>query len=142
MMITMYELHKCTEAEQAYFTILGHQPSSATFTRSAAQKNISEILRLHDELLGQLHRIVPFAEFDHRTAKSSNEPTAIRSHTRWHSVDAVLTRSTPVRSKLATIRQGRRSLNISRSSGDDENLLCCNAQVVAGVARTFSQFVG
>ena len=99
------------------------------------------MLHLHDDLLGNLHRIVPFAEYDHRTARVSVDPTLSRSHTRWHSVDVVPTRTTPIRSKLMTIRQGRRSLNISRSSADEELELRCSPHIVAAVASLVSQYV-
>ena len=66
----------------------------------------------------------------------------MRPHTRWHSVDVAPSRSTPVRSKLASIRNGRRSLNISRSSAEDEMVMCCSPQIVAKVARTFASYVG
>ncbi|KAK3683238.1 hypothetical protein LTR37_020413 [Vermiconidia calcicola] len=126
----------------AYSNILGHQLTTFHFARSSAQKNITEILRLHNELLGNLHSVVPFAEHDQRAAKAVQESTMMRSHTRWHSVDVVPSRSTPVRSKLASIRNGRRSLNISRSSAEDDIIMCCSPQIVAKVARTFASYVG
>lgn len=129
------------ETLQAYFTLLGHQPTSAGFARASAQKNMSQILHLHDDLLGHLHRIVPFAEYDQHAAKAQTDSALARSHTRWHSVDVVPPRATPIRSKLASIRQHRRSLNISRSSGDDEVMLRCSPQIVAAVAKLFAEFV-
>ena len=130
--------HDC----QAYFTILSHQPTTVSFARNSAQKNISDILHLHDDLLGDLHRIVPFAEYDQRTARAFPEVPLARSHTRWHSVDVVPTRGSPARSRLATVRQGRRSLNISRSSEQEHLMLRCSPQIVAAVANTFLSHVG
>lgn len=127
---------------QAYFTILGHHQASANLVRSTAQKNISDVLHLHDSLLGEIHRKVPFAEYDQRTARVPPNSALLRAHTRWHSVDVVPTRSPPTLSKLASIRQARRSLNISRSSGDGEAFLSCSPQIVSSVARIFSNYVG
>ncbi|CAK3948546.1 Dbl homology domain-containing [Lecanosticta acicola] len=120
----------------AYFTILGHQQTSTSFARPSAQKSIAELLHLHDNILGELQRVVPFAEYDQSLARAP-EPVHTRSHTRWHSVDVVPQRVTPTRAVLATIRQGRRSLNISRSSDDDPAILRCSPQVVAAVTKVF-----
>lgn len=81
---------------------------------------------------------MPFSEYDQCTAKVSAPP---RAHTRWHSVDVVPARATPPRAILSTIRQGRRSLNISRSSEDDHTMLRCSPQIVAAVAKVFADHV-
>ncbi|SMR50725.1 unnamed protein product [Zymoseptoria tritici ST99CH_1E4] len=121
---------------QAYFTILAHQPTATSFARTSTQRTIADILHLHDDILGCLHRIVPFAEYDQTIARL---PLPLRAHNRWHSMDAVPQRTTPNRSTLATIRQGRRSLNISRSSSDDAQVvLRCSPQTIAAVAKAFS----
>lgn len=125
--------------EQAYFTILSHQPTSASFARRTAQRTIAEILHLHDDILGSLHRAVPFAEYDQSTARV---PPPVRTHNRWHSVDAVPTRTTPTRSVLATIRQGRRSLNLSRSTEEEPIAMHCSPQTVAAVTHVFAANVG
>ncbi|OQO11938.1 hypothetical protein B0A48_03665 [Cryoendolithus antarcticus] len=74
----------------AYFTILGHHPTFTSFARASAQRTISGILQLHDELLGDLYRVVPSAEYDQHIAKASALPEGVRpGHVRWHSVDIV-----------------------------------------------------
>lgn len=132
-----HQAHK----EQAYFIILGHQPTAASFARASAQKNISELVRLHDDLLGHLHKLVPFAEYDQWIAKAFPSAAFPRSHTRWHSVDAVPSRGSPARSRLPVVRQSRRSLNINRSSEQDQAMLRCSPQIVAAVARMFLSHV-
>ena len=122
--------------------MLGHHQGSANLVRFTAQKNISDILHLHDELLGELYRKVPFAEYDQRTSKLPPQSAIVRAHTRWHSVDAIPTRSPRMQPKLASIRHARRSLNISRSSGDGEAILNCSPYIVAVVAKIFSNYVG
>lgn len=126
---------------QAYFTILGHQPTPTSFARPAAQKVVADILHLHDDILGQLHRVVPFAEYDQSTAIATKTATAARTHNRWHSIDTVPTRATPPRGVLATIRQGRRSLNLSRSTEEEQVVLRCRPQVVKAVAQVFAKHV-
>ncbi|KAK4503551.1 hypothetical protein PRZ48_004466 [Zasmidium cellare] len=123
----------------AYFTILDHQPTSSSFARPCAQKIIAEILDLHDKILGDLYNAVPFSEYDQDTATASAPP---RAHTRWHSVDVVPQRPTPKRVVLSTIRQGRRSLNISRSSEDEHAMFRCSPQIVAAVAKVFAKYAG
>lgn len=48
--------------------------------RLAIHQNLSEILRLHDEVLGELHRAVPYSEY-------SYADTGPKGHRRWTSVD-------------------------------------------------------
>ncbi|KAJ3477631.1 hypothetical protein NLG97_g8791 [Lecanicillium saksenae] len=48
--------------------------------RLAIHQNLSEILRLHDEILGELHRAVPYSEY-------SYPDTGPKGHRRWASVD-------------------------------------------------------
>lgn len=125
---------------QAYFTVLGHQSTSTSFARRTVQKVIADILHLHDDILGDLHHAVPFSEYDQDIASVPHLVTA-RSHNRWHSVDVVPVRSPPGHTVLATIRQGRRSLNISRSTEDEQVVLQCSPHIVTAVARVFSKHV-
>ncbi|GIZ42666.1 hypothetical protein CKM354_000592500 [Cercospora kikuchii] len=122
----------------AYFTILGHQETTTSFARRTAQKVIADILYLHDDILGDLHHVVPFSEYDQVTAKAPTS-TVARVHNRWHSVDIVPTRGTTGHTVLATMRHGRRSLNLSRSTEDEQVVLSCSPQVVAAVAKVFSK---
>jgi hypothetical protein len=124
---------------QAYFTIFVNQPTSASYARYTAQKTISELLRLHNDILGDLHATVPFAEYDQNIAKT--KPTFMPSHARWHSVDVVPSRSRPGKHTLETIRQGRRSLNINRSTDEEHPLAHCSPSVVAEVAAIFQRQV-
>nr|POE66095.1 hypothetical protein CFP56_54356 [Quercus suber] len=122
----------------AYFTLLGHHETTTSFTRASTRRTIANLLHLHDDILGLLHQTVPFAEYDQSVAKLPRPPmTGV--HTRWHSVDVVPRLDTPGRSKLATIRNGRRSLNISRSDEEERATLRCSPQLVARVAKIFHE---
>lgn len=104
------------------------------------------MLYLHDELLGALYRVVPFAEYDQQIARALNPvPSRKLLHTRWHSVDIVPGQSStmsPKRGTLATsIRQTRRSLNLTRSEEGESIVLRCAPQVVASVAGLFKNYV-
>ncbi|KAM3457901.1 hypothetical protein NHJ6243_007657 [Beauveria neobassiana] len=48
--------------------------------RLAIHQNLTEILRLHDEILGELHRAVPYSEYSYADAQP-------KGHRRWSSVD-------------------------------------------------------
>jgi hypothetical protein len=134
---------------QAYFTLLGHHHpnSNLRFARSSAQNTIAKMLNVHDELLGALYRVIPFAEYDQQLAMASHRPPAKAPlHTRWHSVDIVSGHPSiisPKRTSLATaVRQNRRSLNLSRSEEAESIVLRCAPQVVASVAALFKTYVG
>lgn len=101
---------------------------------------MSDIWHLHDDLLGHLHRVVPFAEYDQAAARAP-EAAPPKTHTRWHSVDVVPQRPTPTRTVLSAIRQGRRSLNISRSSEEDPAVLRCNPDIITAVVKVFTDHV-
>ena len=125
----------------AYFTIVGNQHTSTSFARSSAHQTIADILLLHDDILGCLHAVVPFAEYDQTTSKVFGSSSKI-NHSRWHSVDGGVPKNTfSARAKLATIQQGRRSLNISRSDEEEMAILRCSPQVAESVAEVFASHV-
>ena len=80
-------------APQVYVTILASLPPSAPGFRSSINHNFNDILELHDELLGELHRAVPHSEYTQpdppfqRTL--SNPQTRGDGHRRWRSVHVV-----------------------------------------------------
>lgn len=106
----------------------------------SSQKTIGEMLQLHNEMLAELNRVIPFAEFDQTFAKAA-KPTRPCFHARWHSVDGVLDQSRPSQPALSTILQGRRSLSISRSPQREPVMLHCTPRIVADVAAIFHAFV-
>ena len=124
-----------------YSTILSAFP--ARFAVSSAKDDLACLLQTHDELLGELYRIVPFAEYDQQAQRL---PRA-SGHHRWHSTDGsvggggALVVASPRRTALSTIREGRRSLNVSRSSDSEAPMVHCAPRVVAAVARTFLAYV-
>lgn len=115
---------------------MGHQVPRNSFARGSAYKPIADLLQLHDDLLGQLQRVVPFAEFDQAMARIPKTPRNA-CHTRWHSIDFIPSSATRVQPTLTTIRQGRRSLSISRSLHHEPVVLHCSPQVISDVAATF-----
>jgi hypothetical protein len=77
--------------EQVYVTLLASIPSLSLSLRASINRNLNEIVELHEELLGELHRVVPHSEYtqvDHAES-SSSRPSLVSGHNRWRSLDAV-----------------------------------------------------
>ncbi|KAL7938941.1 hypothetical protein V8C35DRAFT_328821 [Trichoderma chlorosporum] len=76
-----------------YVTILAALPSICVGLRSSINRNLTEIVKLHEELLGELHRVVPHSEYAQADLAPSltNLPVPDRLHThrRWSSLGAV-----------------------------------------------------
>ena len=56
--------------------------------RASINRNLIEIVELHEELLGDLHRVVPHSEYT-QTKHVPILPVSGRAHHRWRSLDAV-----------------------------------------------------
>lgn len=58
--------------------------------RSSINRNLTEIVELHEELLGDLHRVVPESEYSQTdTAFPPRTSAPVKGHRRWQSLDAV-----------------------------------------------------
>ncbi|KAH8130333.1 hypothetical protein FP744_10008965 [Trichoderma asperellum] len=78
-----------------YVTILAALPSICVGLRSSINQNLTEIVKLHEELLGELHRAVPHSEYTQVNISPTLTPFAnpnclhTHSHRRWSSLGAV-----------------------------------------------------
>ncbi|OTA04214.1 hypothetical protein A9Z42_0047820 [Trichoderma parareesei] len=76
-----------------YVTILAALPSVCVGLRSSINQNLTEIVKLHEELLGELHRVVPHSEYTQAdlAPSLSTLPNAdcLHTHRRWSSLDAI-----------------------------------------------------
>ncbi|KAI0539713.1 hypothetical protein GGR58DRAFT_524113 [Xylaria digitata] len=73
-----------------YVTILASLPTLQHGLRSSINQNLTDIIELHEEILGELHRIVPDSEYtqpEYIAVKPSPAPS--QEHHRWHSLDSV-----------------------------------------------------
>ncbi|KAI1827974.1 Dbl homology domain-containing protein [Xylaria intraflava] len=73
-----------------YVTLLASLPTPHQGLRSSINQNLTDIIELHEEILGELHRIVPDSEYtqpDRIVVKQI--PPANEGHHRWHSLDSV-----------------------------------------------------
>lgn len=70
-------------------TLLASIPTLSSHLRGSINRNLKEIVELHEELLGDLHNIVPQSEYASINDVRSAMPEWKAGHTRWHSLDAV-----------------------------------------------------
>lgn len=64
-------------------------PTLSLNLRASINRNLNEIIELHDELLGELHRVVPHSEYTQPIGNESSRPPPSGGHHRWRSLDAV-----------------------------------------------------
>lgn len=70
-------------------TLLASIPSLSLNLRASINRNLNDIVALHEDLLGDLHRIVPHSEYSQITSMGSPAPHRSAGHQRWRSLDAV-----------------------------------------------------
>lgn len=64
-------------------------PALSMSLRESITRNLNDIVELHEDLLGDLHRTVPHSEYTQvDLAEPRRPPLSGRGHTRWRSVDA------------------------------------------------------
>jgi hypothetical protein len=66
--------------------ILTALPTLLGQTKSSIQQNISQILQLHEDLLDELHTVIPHADFTN-SAHHETYPVTKAKHIRFHSAD-------------------------------------------------------
>lgn len=69
--------------------MLASIPSLSPNLRASIKRNLNEIVELHDELLGNLHKAVPHSEYTLSTCDEPPLPPHSTRHHRWRSLDAV-----------------------------------------------------
>ncbi|KAK5159655.1 hypothetical protein LTR04_004923 [Oleoguttula sp. CCFEE 6159] len=99
--------------------------------------NISDILRLHEELLDELHRVIPYSEFSPDEGKQTFLITA-RKHMRWHSADVIPGRVSAIR---GAARDHRRSLDLRGPVGENPVGATADSCTAAAVAQVFDRLL-
>ncbi|EXF86532.1 RhoGEF domain-containing protein [Colletotrichum fioriniae PJ7] len=72
-----------------YITILASLPTLPPGLRSSINRNLTDIVELHEELLGELHRAVPDSEYTQMEISSLPRKPPSRGHQRMRSLDSV-----------------------------------------------------
>jgi hypothetical protein len=70
-------------------TLLASIPGLSLNLRASINRNLNEIVELHEELLGDLHRVVPHSEYTQIDHMVSPVRPLFNGHQRWRSLDAV-----------------------------------------------------
>ncbi|KAI9817228.1 MAG: hypothetical protein M1827_001341 [Pycnora praestabilis] len=113
-----------------YFTLLASVPMLSQHTRSLIHRNVTDILQLHEELLSELHRIVPDTD---RPQGCIKLPLVERpGHVRWHSIDII----SPAKDSK-DMRKDRHSFDQSDKMVEG---LVADPKTAAIVARVFDKF--
>ncbi|KAM0329891.1 hypothetical protein ACHAQA_004056 [Verticillium albo-atrum] len=72
-----------------YVTLLASLPTLPLGMRSSINRNLTEIIELHEEILGDLHRVVPDTEYTQLDPAPPVAASTGQGHRRWRSLDAV-----------------------------------------------------
>ncbi|KAF4850999.1 Phosphatidylinositol 3,4,5-trisphosphate-dependent Rac exchanger 1 protein [Colletotrichum siamense] len=72
-----------------YITILASLPTLPMGLRSSINRNLTDIVELHEELLGELHRVVPDSEYSQADVPATTSKVPTRGHQRLRSLDSV-----------------------------------------------------
>jgi hypothetical protein len=116
--------------------ILTALPTLPGQTKSSIQQNLFQILQLHEDLLAELHQLVPHADFT-KSANQETVPATTAKHIRFNSADV-----TPGR--LAEHRAARRlrhSLEIGRSPDRRPRGLATDTETAGNIAKIFNKHV-
>ncbi|KAF2115106.1 hypothetical protein BDV96DRAFT_93479 [Lophiotrema nucula] len=117
-----------------YFMLLPSVPALTNQTRASIQQNISQILQLHQDLLADLHRSVPHADFT-QSAQQETYPVTKAKHIRFHSADMMPGRFAEHRLS----RRLRHSLEIGRSPDRRPRALATDTKTVGTIASIFNK---
>jgi hypothetical protein len=116
--------------------LLSSVPSLSSQTRAAVQQNVTQILQLHEDLLGELHKTVPHAEYTQSAGQESYSITKAK-HIRFHSAD--ITPGRLLEAKMS--RKSRHSLEIGRPKDHRPIGLVADTKTAGNVARIFNKYV-
>jgi len=117
-----------------YFMVLTALPTLSGNTKSSIQQNISQILQLHEDLLADLHQVVPQADFT-KSADQETYPVTKAKHIRFHSADIVPGRFAEHRAA----RRLRHSLEIGRSPDRRPHGLVTDTETAGDIAKVFNK---
>jgi hypothetical protein len=114
--------------------ILTALPSLSGQTKSSIQQNISQILQLHEDLLDELHTVIPQADLTN-SAHHEAYPVTKAKHIRFHSADIIPGRFT----EHKAARRLRHSLEIGRSPDRRPRDLVTDTNTAGNIAKIFNK---
>lgn len=117
-----------------YFSLLASVPSLSTQTRVSIQQNVTQILQLHEDLLDELLKGIPHADYT-QSARHESYPITKAKHIRFHSADIIPGRLAEAKFS----RKQRHSLDIGKSMDHRPIGLVADTKTAGNVARIFNK---
>lgn len=111
-------------------------PTLSAQTRASIQRNISQILHLHEDLLSELHQAVPLADFT-QSAQQEAYPVTKAKHIRFHSADMIPSRF----AENKVTRRLRHSFEIGRSPDRQPRAPATDTKIAGSIAKVFNKHV-
>ncbi|KAE9988827.1 hypothetical protein EG328_007431 [Venturia inaequalis] len=119
-----------------YFTVLATMPTMTLQRRKNIQKSVTQIVQLHEELLAELHKMVPNSEATEDDIMPRPQRRKAK-HFRWHSAESV-----PSRPNLRAMgHRVRHSIDASRPAILQVGGVIVNTSIVLNVAKVFDRFM-
>ncbi|QDS70678.1 hypothetical protein FKW77_001305 [Venturia effusa] len=116
--------------------LLATMPTMTLQRRKNIQKSVTQIVHLHEELLAELHKVVPNSE----ATQDDSMPRPRKrkaNHFRWHSAE-----SAPSRPNLRIIgHRLRHSFDATGSANLQAGIVIVNTSIVLNVAKVFDRFM-
>ncbi|KAF1988659.1 hypothetical protein K402DRAFT_402830 [Aulographum hederae CBS 113979] len=123
-----------------YFTLLASVATLPVHIRISVQQTVGQILQLHEDLLGELHKVVPNAEITERSPPKSAKRQQPR-HVRWHSADIMPGKQ----GGFKVGRKFRHSIDASvpthQERQERHSGISTDTKTAADVARVFDRFL-
>ena len=121
---------------KVYFTVLPSTDGVSSRISATFRIILSEILQLHEEILGKLYEAVPNAEYNQRHAREVPS-IPLKGHVRWHSADSV---SGHLR-ELRLAKRLRHSIDIARQPKPFPVASIADTRSAFAVASVFADIV-
>ncbi len=122
---------------KVYFQLLVSVPALSPYTRESINHNVLDILALHEELLGELHRVVPHSELN-QAQSAWRWPESNNRHQRFASVGSVPDYDV----HGLTYKKRRQSSDASHPNRRVQTGVVADAKVAGKVAQVFTALVG
>lgn len=107
-----------------------------THAKALVRENLTALLQLHEDILGDLYAIIPHAEYNHTHARETPAYHP-KGHIRWHSADSGIAKVRDTK----LIRRLRHSVDLARPQRVPIGTTA-SAKTVSDVARAFDNYVG
>ncbi|KAI9822224.1 MAG: hypothetical protein M1832_003047 [Thelocarpon impressellum] len=123
-----------------YFTMLASVPALSTDTRSSIRRNVMEILELHEELLGELHQVIPNSEYAQDQAAHTLS-AELGGHAKFRSLNRVPDDFADLVGDFRAKLSSDTAYHVAPHVAPYDAALKADAKVAADVARIFQKLM-